>query len=1026
MHRVIFAAAALCALASAQSTYYVAPTGSDTTGNGSSAAPWATIARATLLIPDDGSIIIVRNGTYAQTVIQRDFTSRVLIRAENAYAARLRMANEVVVSFYYAANIELSGFDIARTNPSTTGALAVKIAGSRNITLRNNIIHESFNNDLLKINEEARGILVVGNVFRNQQGEAGQHIDVNGCMDVTIRDNIFFNDAAAAGISQATINRSHGYIVVKNSGNVAESRRTRIVNNVFLNFQGGEGSNFVLIGEDAKPFHEAHEVDIENNLMLGNSPTWIRAPLSIKGGRDILFRNNTVVGDLPGRAFAARFVREGDNPALRDIHLLNNIWSDPTGTMDDFSDGPAADTVGLVLDNNLYWNGGAPIPSDDEVLNAFTDIRGLTANPRLPGQAGLILPNWNGTQFTSGTRTVRAEFERLVRAYGTLGTGSPAIGRSDTQNSPAVDILGAQRGIDPDLGAVESGSTTGGLRLALFRERVLGGTAMSMNSVFLTGTAGGTVLLSSSNPSVASVPPSVIVPGGDEAASFVLTTRAVTAATRVTITATFGGVTQTASVTVAPQGVVTFALRQENPAGDWHHYVFMEGPAAAAIPLTLSSSRPDLVTFPEGGTVAAGASHARVLVRCDAVTEPTPITVTARYGTSQASGLFTFQPSGVSLASVAVSPASISSGATATGTVRLTAAAPAGGAVVALASSATSAATVPANVTVAAGATTATFTVQARSVTATTAVTITGTYGGVSRTAALTVSGTAQAPAIWTLSVPPAPRGGESTSLTVTLAAAAPAGGAVVALNTSRADLFPIPASVTVPAGSSRASVDFNVPTVGSTQTGTISAGCGGATRTATLTVSPATLTSIYVNPSVTGGTPTSLTFHLSSPAPATGVVVNLAASATNLVTLPARVTVPGGAYRFSVSVTPAAVAVLRTVTITATAAGVSRTASMTINPPVLTSIYAGTTVVAGRQMTITLFLNSVAPAGGLAVATTSSRRDLIALPPAIIVPAGINRVNYTFTASAVSSMQNVTITGVAGATKTAALSVMP
>ena len=73
---------------------------------------------------------------------------------------------------------------------------------------------------------------------------------MNGCVDVKIRENIFFNDAAAVSISSSSINQTHGFIVVKNLGAVSESRRTQISNNVFLNFQGGSGSNVILLGED--------------------------------------------------------------------------------------------------------------------------------------------------------------------------------------------------------------------------------------------------------------------------------------------------------------------------------------------------------------------------------------------------------------------------------------------------------------------------------------------------------------------------------------------------------------------------------------------------------------------------------------------------------------------------------------------------------------------------------------------------------------------------------------------------------
>ena len=67
--------------------------------------------------------------------------------------------------------------------------------------------------------------------------------------------------------------------------------------------------------------------------------------------------------------------------------------------------------------------------------------------------------------------------------------------------------------------------------------------------------AGGAVVaLSSSAPGAAAVPSSVTVPEGQTGASFVVTTGPVAAATSVTVTASFGDVSKTASLTVTPPG----------------------------------------------------------------------------------------------------------------------------------------------------------------------------------------------------------------------------------------------------------------------------------------------------------------------------------------------------------------------------------------------------------------------------------------------------------------------------------------
>ena len=59
--------------------------------------------------------------------------------------------------------------------------------------------------------------------------------------------------------------------------------------------------------------------------------------------------------------------------------------------------------------------------------------------------------------------------------------------------------------------------------------------------------------LSSSNPTVASVPASVTVTAGATSASFGVTTTAVTAATSVTVNGAFGGASRTATLSVNAQ-----------------------------------------------------------------------------------------------------------------------------------------------------------------------------------------------------------------------------------------------------------------------------------------------------------------------------------------------------------------------------------------------------------------------------------------------------------------------------------------
>jgi hypothetical protein len=202
--------------------------------------------------------------------------------------------------------------------------------------------------------------------------------------------------------------------------------------------------------------------------MLGNSTNVMRAPFGVKGGRDILFRNNTISGDLPSLAFAMRLSREGDNLQNENIEMYNNIWVDQTGSMGatgsssttDFSDTPPGDTSSFTLLNNLYFNGNAPIPVDgSELVNYTDDSQAVLFDPNLAEPVNITLPRWNesGGSFGQELQTIDAVFTALVETYCMPESSSPAVDKGYDIQAPAEDILGRPRnvGLASDIGACE-------------------------------------------------------------------------------------------------------------------------------------------------------------------------------------------------------------------------------------------------------------------------------------------------------------------------------------------------------------------------------------------------------------------------------------------------------------------------------------------------------------------------------------------------------------------------------------------
>jgi hypothetical protein len=362
-------------------------------------------------------------------------------------------------------------------------------------------------------------------------------------------------------------------------------------------------------------------------------------------------------------------------------------------------------------------------------------------------------------------------------------------------------------------------------------------------------------------------------------------------------------------------------------------------------------------------------------------------------------------------------------------TVQLGAVAPAGGTAVTLTSSNPATAPVPATFTMPAGMAWGTFNLHLGQVTAPTPVTLTESVNGTSAS----VSQTVQPSSLKSLSIFAPITGGQTTSAVISLNGEAPAGGAVVQLSSSNPAVVPVPASVTVAAGSP--TLSFNIPT-NSTPTDTsvsVTATWNGVTASAAVkvTATPAQAPSaLTLNPSSTTGTQGSTgTVTLAAPAPS-DTQISLSSGIPAIASVPASVVIPQGGTSATFAITSVAMPTSTVVTIQASAGGVTRSADLTVLPPAALSASLSSlsvnpaSVQGGTPATGTATLSAPAPSGG-AVVTLTSNSAVASVPSGITIPAGSTSATFTVTTSTTSSSTSATISAsYAGTAQTATVAV--
>lgn len=241
------------------------------------------------------------------------------------------------------------------------------------------------------------------------------------------------------------------------------------------------------------------------------------------------------------------------------------------------------------------------------------------------------------------------------------------------------------------------------------------------------------------------------------------------------------------------------------------------------------------------------------------------------------------------------------------------------------------------------------------------------------------------------------------------------------------------PSSVTVLTGTKQGVWSQNTPVVATTKQFTLTASLGDISKSVTITLVPDSL-SVSLSPStVTGGGFGGLTtgkVTLGFYAPATGVTVNLSSGSPAAAVAPT-VTIPATTNSANFVVGTSPVSALTTAVISASLpGGVARTATLTIKPPLISSVtFSSPTVTGGNATTCYVSLTGPAPAAGMRVYLGTSDSVRAPVPASVFFPSGATSESFAIQTPQVYITAQATISaslGLRGTTVTGVLTITP
>ncbi|BDI29793.1 hypothetical protein CCAX7_18440 [Capsulimonas corticalis] len=181
----------------------------------------------------------------------------------------------------------------------------------------------------------------------------------------------------------------------------------------------------------------------------------------------------------------------------------------------------------------------------------------------------------------------------------------------------------------------------------------------------------------------------------------------------------------------------------------------------------------------------------------------------------------------------------------------------------------------------------------------------------------------------------------------------------------------------------------------------------------------------VFQVPSGYGGVATVVGVTLTTPADENGVQVAMSSSDAQMIPAGTKLTIPPGASGAWLKIVPTAVSANTVVSVSATLNAVTKTATLPINPPLLTALSTIASVAGGQPLAVKATLQGAAPAGGLIVPVSSPSSAIIG--GSITIPAGATSGTTTLATRLVNANTPVTLTATSnGTSRTVSVTVQP